>query len=149
MHKLAFVCGFIALASTAVADGGKTGATLLVPTDLKWTDIPNRPGAKIAVVEGDPKAGPSHFYLKYDRGFDGGLHHHTSDHGGYILSGTVIITVDGKETRLPPGSFFFIDGKKPHAVKCDPSGDCLMAVDVRGKWDVIADSPPKATTSKK
>ncbi len=55
--------------------------------------------------------GPSHFFLKYAENFDGGSHHHTSDHGGYVLSGTVLLTVDGKKTRI----------------------------DVRGMWDAIPD----------
>ena len=71
-----------------------------------------------AVVEGDPKVGPSHFFLKYAKNFDGGPHHHTSDHGGYVLTGTVLLTVDGKEARLPPG-FVLLDqgGGKVHSVR--------------------------------
>ena len=48
-------------------------------------------------------------------------------------------TYDGKETRLPPGAFYFVKGGKPHIAKCDPSDECIMTVDVRGKWDVIVE----------
>jgi quercetin dioxygenase-like cupin family protein len=147
MQKLALVCGALALMSTASADQGTPEATLLVPADLKWTESPSRKGAWMAVVEGDPKQGPSHFFLKYEKGFDGGNHHHTSDHGGYVLSGTVFLTVDGKETRLPPGSFFWIKGMKPHAVRCE--GECIQGIDVRGKWDAIPEPPQKGTASQK
>jgi len=120
------------------SDASKTGAILLTESDLKWIADPKRPGTYMAYAEGEPATGPAHFYLKYDKGFAGGLHYHTSDHGGWILSGTVIIEVDGKETKLPAGSFYFIKGKKPHIAKCDLTADCVMTIDVRGKWDAVS-----------
>lgn len=125
-------------ASPMPPDARKTGAILLTETDLEWIADPKRPGTYLAYAEGDPAKGPAHFYLKYEKGFAGGLHYHTSDHGGWILSGTVVIQVDGKERKLPPGSFYFITGKKPHIAKCDPTSDCVMTVDVRGKWDAVS-----------
>lgn len=116
---------------------------LVVPADLKWSENPGRPGASEAVVEGDPKRGPSRLLLKYAKNFRGGLHHHSSDHGGWVLSGTVILTMDGKETRLPPGSFFWIEAGKVHAVRCED--ECIQAIEVRGKWDAIADKAPAAS----
>ena len=83
--------------------------------------------------------GPAHFYTRYAKGYAGGLHSHTSDHGGWILAGTVILVIDGKETRLPPGAFYFVKGGKPHIARCDPGDECIMTVDVRGKWDVVAE----------
>jgi len=118
-----------------------TGATLVVPSDLEWTENPGRPGAWEAVVEGDPKTGPSHLFLKYAKNFEGGSHHHSSDHGGYVLSGTVLLTVDGKETPLPAGSFFWIKGGKVHSVRCEE--ECIQAIEVRGKWDAIPDPATK------
>jgi hypothetical protein len=90
-------------AKSTPPDTSKTGATLLAESDLKWIADPKRPGTYAAYAEGDPAKGPAHFYLKYEKGFAGGLHYHTSDHGGWILSRTVIIVVDGKETKLAPG----------------------------------------------
>ena len=58
MQKLALVCGTLALMSTASADQGTPAVTLLVPTELKWTESPSRKGAWMAVVEGDPKPIP-------------------------------------------------------------------------------------------
>jgi mannose-6-phosphate isomerase-like protein (cupin superfamily) len=114
-------------------------AVLLTLADLKWIDDPVRPGTYQAAAEGDPDVGPAHFYLKYAQGFAGGLHSHTSDHGGWILAGTVILVIDGKETPLPPGAFYFVKGGKPHIAKCDPGAECIMTVDIRGKWDVVAE----------
>jgi len=137
---LGLVLGVVLLVSRALAEGNAGDAILTVPSDLKWAENPSRPGAWQAVVEGDPKTGPSHFFLRYAKNFDGGPHHHSSDHGGYVLSGTVLLTVDGKETRLPPGSFFWIKGAKVHSVRCE--SECIQAIDVRGKWDAIPDKPP-------
>lgn len=145
MRRLALLCGLMAVSPLARADDfATTGAILVVPADLKWVENPSRPGAWQAVVEGDPKVGPSHFFLKYAKNFDGGPHHHTSDHGGYVLTGTVLLTVDGKETRLPPGSFFWIKGGKVHSVRCE--AECIQAIDVRGKWDAIPDPKHAAAT---
>lgn len=113
-----------------------SGVTLVVPSDLQWVANPGRPGAWEAVVEGDPKTGPSHLLLKYAKNFEGGSHHHSSDHGGYVISGTVILTVDGKENHLPPGSFFWVKAGKVHSVRCE--GECIQAIEVRGKWDAIS-----------
>ena len=144
-------CGFalVLLALTAHADPKtdaaakskppalKNGAILLKTSDLDWVEDAKRPGTWRALAEGNPDTGPAHFYLKYQKGFTGGEHHHTFDHGGWVLEGTVILVIDGQETKLPPGSFYFVAGKKPHAAKCDPAADCVMTVDVRGKWDVV------------
>ena len=141
---LGLVLGVVGFVSHARAGDTGSGAILVVPSDLKWSENPSRPGAWQAVVEGDPKAGPSHFFQKLAKNFDGGPHHHSSDHGGYVLSGTMLLTVDGKETRLPPGSFFWINGRKVHSVRCE--AECILAIDVRGKWDAIPD--PRPTSAK-
>ncbi|RPH71106.1 MAG: cupin domain-containing protein [Myxococcaceae bacterium] len=132
--------GVVAFVPQARADDASSGTILVVPADLKWAENPTRPGAWQAVVEGDPKTGPSHFFLKYAKNFDGGPHTHSSDHGGSVLSGTVLLTVDGKETRLPAGSFFWIKGGKVHSVRCE--AECIQAIDVRGKWDTTPVSKP-------
>ena len=157
MKSLAWVLGLLALAGNAQGDDEKSGtnqsskakpasesgAILLVPSELKWTADPKRPGTAMALAEGDPSKGPAHFYLKYEKGFVGGPHHHTNDHGGWILQGTVILELDGTDTKLPPGSFYFVRGNKIHVAKCDAGAECVMTVDVRGKWDAIPDPRTK------
>jgi len=147
MRQLVLLAGVLALSTAADADDKKTAAPkaaiLIAASDIQWTPDPKRPGTYTAPAEGNPDKGPAHFYLKYDKGFAGGLHHHSHDHGGWILQGTVILVVDGVETKLPPGSFYFVKAKKPHLAKCDAAADCVMTVDVRGKWDAISDAPKK------
>src|SRR5215475_7000674 len=77
------VLGFVPHARAADSD---SGATLVVPSDLKWAENPSRPGAWQAVGEGDPKVGASHFFVKYANNCDGVPRRPSSDHGGYVLS---------------------------------------------------------------
>ena len=127
------------------ADSKKGGHAVLTPAnDIKWSDVPNFPGVKMAVLSGDPAKGAHHSMLKFTGGFAAPLHHHTSDHYGTVVAGTLALTVDGQETKLPPGSYFSFKGKGKHMTKCEAGADCVLSMDVRGKWDVIPDGPKPA-----
>jgi quercetin dioxygenase-like cupin family protein len=132
---------FAGLAMVAGAAVAKPGSTVTAAADLKWSDVPGFPGVHMAAAEGDPGKAPSHFFLKFDKGFAAPEHHHNADHYGTVVAGTLVLTVDGKESKLGPGSYFSFTGKKPHATKCDAAADCVLQIDARGKWDVI---PEKA-----
>ncbi len=126
-------------------DAPKGGSAVLIPaSDLKWGDVPGFPGVQMAVLQGNPAKGPHHSMLKLSGGFVAPLHHHTPDHYVTVLSGTVVFTVDGKDTRLPAGSYFSFVGKKQHITKCEAGADCVLAVDSRGKWDVLPESQKPA-----
>ena len=130
----------------AEKDGKKGGNAVLVPAnDLKWSDVPGFPGVKLAVLQGDPAKGPHHSMIKFVGGFAAPLHHHSSDHYGTVVAGTLALTVDGQETKLPAGSYFSFKGKKKHMTKCEAGADCILSMDVRGKWDVVPeDTKPAA-----
>ena len=112
-------------------------AVFAPPGDLKWQDVPDAKGAQLAAVEGNPGKGASHFFIKFAPGFSAPLHHHSANHHVTVISGTVVLTVDGKEHKLPAGSYFAFSGKKPHATRCDTGADCVLSVDARSKWDVV------------
>ena len=118
-------------------------AVLAPAGDLKWQDVPDAKGVQIATIpgQGDPAKGASHFFLKFAPGFSAPLHHHTSNHYVTVVNGTLVLTVDGKDHKLPAGSYAAFTGKKPHATKCEAGADCVLAMDVRGKWDVVAPKP--------
>jgi len=117
-------------------DAGK--AAFAPNGDLKWRDVPDRPGVQIAAVQGDPMKGAARFFVKLPSGFDAPLHHHTADHFTVVVSGTMVFN-DGQDHTLPAGSYFSFTGKKQHTTKCtDPAG-CTLFVDARGKWDVVAE----------
>jgi quercetin dioxygenase-like cupin family protein len=119
----------------AVSAGGG-GAAIEPRAALKWAQG-GVPEVSTCTLEGDMAKGPSHFYLKYAAGFVAPLHHHSPDHYVTTVSGTLVLTVDGKEHRLPPGSYFALTGKKEHAARCEGSEDCVMFADARGPWDVV------------
>jgi len=130
------------LAPRAHADKAKkaTGALLVPATDIKWTDVPGMAGVQTFAVEGDPSKGPSHFFIKFVAGFSAPLHHHTVNHYVTVVAGTLLLTVDGKEQKLPPGSFFSFSDKTKHSTACAAGADCVLSIDARGKWDVIMET---------
>ena len=134
--------------SDPTAPARDAGAVLVPAGDLKWVDVAGFPGVKMAVVDGDPAKGAAHFLIKFTGGFAAPLHHHPSDHYGNVISGTVVLTVDGKDTKLPAGSYFSFKGKKQHMTKCEAGADCLIALDSRGKWDVIPEETKAADKGK-
>jgi quercetin dioxygenase-like cupin family protein len=137
---------FTPLANAKEAKGGS--ATLTPASDLQWNDVAGFPGLKMAVANGDPAKGAAHFFIKFPAGFAAPLHHHSSDHYVSVLAGTIVLTVDGKETKLPAGSYFSFKGKKQHMTKCDAGADCLLFNDSRGKWDVLVEGEAKAAPKK-
>src|SRR5262245_2370848 len=130
----------IAALSLALTGAALAGAASTSKADLKWSEA-GIPGVSMAPVEGDPAKGPSHFYLKYASGFVAPLHHHSPDHYVTTVSGNLVLIVDGKDRKLPPGSFFSLTGKNPHAARCEGSEDCVMFIDARGAWDVVPEQP--------
>jgi mannose-6-phosphate isomerase-like protein (cupin superfamily) len=124
----------------AGAKGGGGGKAVLVPAgDLKWKDDPDHAGVQYATVAGDPMKGAGKFFIKLPNGFSVPLHHHTPDHWGVVISGTLVQNVDGQDVTMPAGSYLSYTGKKQHTTKCtDPAG-CLIFVDAHGKWDVVTE----------
>jgi mannose-6-phosphate isomerase-like protein (cupin superfamily) len=144
-----FVVGTVLLLSApagagddkAAAPKKSPGNAIFVAADqVKWTDA-DIPGVKIAAVQGDPSKGASHFMLQYPAGFVSPEHHHSADHFVTVVSGTLVMTADGADSKMGPGSFFAFTKKKPHIAKCEGSAPCVMSIDARGKWDVVL---PKA-----
>ena len=132
----------LSAAHATAADGKQGGNAVLIPaSDVKWNDVAGFPGLKMAVLDGDPAKGPHHSMLRFTGGFAAPLHHHSSNHYGTVLAGTLVLTVDGKETKLPAGSYFSFKDKQKHLTKCEAGADCVLSMDVRGKWDVV---PEKA-----
>jgi quercetin dioxygenase-like cupin family protein len=148
---LAVLAGWSALGSHALAAeaGAKPANAALIPAaEVKWNEVPGMTGIQIAAVEGDPSKGPSHFLLKFAAGFAAPLHHHTANHFGTVVSGTLVLSVDGKEQRLPPGSFFSFSSQAPHATRCEAGAECVLSMDVRGKWDVVPEVDKGAAKKK-
>jgi len=122
-------------ADTPKKGGG--GAVYFPTADLKWSDVSGFPGVQMASLQGDPGKGASHFFLKYASGFTAPVHHHTAKHYVAVVAGTLVLTVDGKEHKLPAGSYFAFTNRNQHATRCQAGAECVLAMDARGKWDVV------------
>jgi mannose-6-phosphate isomerase-like protein (cupin superfamily) len=125
----------LSVAGVALAKGGPQ--SVVTPSESVQWSAAGVPGVSTAAVQGDMAKGPSHFYLKYAAGFVAPPHHHSPDHYVTVVSGTILLTVDGKEHRLTPGSYFALLGKAVHSAKVEGDQDCVMFVDARGPWDLV------------
>jgi quercetin dioxygenase-like cupin family protein len=136
----------IAAPHAAAKDGGKGGNAIMTPAgEMKWADVAGFPGVQMAVLGGNPAKGPHHSMLKFVGGFAAPVHHHSSDHYGTVVSGTLVLLINDQEYKLPAGSYFAFTGKAKHATRCEAGADCVVAIDARGKWDVVpADAKPAA-----
>ena len=133
----------MSLPPALLAQGVPAKAVFTPAADLKWMGA-GVPGAETAAVKGDMAKGASHFYLKYPAGFAAPVHHHSPDHYVTTVAGNLVLVVDGKEHRLPPGSYFAFTGKAKHAARCEGADACVMFVDARGAWDVVLAKPKAA-----
>ena len=145
-----FVVTLTASALTPFAGAQDTrkssNAVMITVSEIKWADVPGFPGVQMAVLEGNPDKGAHRSMLKFAGGFAAPSHHHSSDHSGTVVSGTLVLTVDGKATKRPAGSYFSFKNRKPHLTRCETGADCVLSMATLGKWDVV---PEKSKTDAK
>jgi quercetin dioxygenase-like cupin family protein len=127
--------------------------TAVMPPDVKWTDAPSiGPGAKTAVVDGDPKSsGPFVMRLKVPPKTKIRVHTHPADENVTILSGTLYFAPGDKfDTKAAkafgPGSYFSIGKGKPmFAYTTDK--EAVAQLHGIGPWGIAylesADAPEK------
>ncbi|HZL69640.1 MAG TPA: cupin domain-containing protein [Candidatus Limnocylindrales bacterium] len=133
------LCGNATPARAADNPMNVTGVEFVPTANIKWSDVPGMADVQIAPLDGDPGKGPSHFFLKFAGGFAAPIHHHTANHFVTVVTGTLVLTIEGKEHRLPAGSYFSFSNKTKHTTRCETGKECILAMDVRGKWDVVLD----------
>ena len=131
---MAISAAVIAAAAGVAIGAGKT--EVVAKADLKWKDM-GIPGVAAAPVSGDMEKGASRFFLKYPVGFVTPKHHHTTDHYCTLVSGTITLTVDGKDHKLGPGSYFALIGKAPHTAKVEGNEEAVFFIQADGPWDVV------------
>jgi quercetin dioxygenase-like cupin family protein len=90
------------------------------PDGLKWVDAAPLPGAKMAVLNGNPaQEGLFVYRFKFPANFKVPPHVHKASESVTVLSGTFFIGLgekfdQGAGTEMPVGSFVFIPPKHPH-----------------------------------
>lgn len=135
----AAVCLALVSAALTALPAAASGKAVVTPSaELQWKET-GIPGVTSAVVEGDMAKGASRFYLKYGAGLVTPAHHHSPDHYVTVVSGTLLLTVNGKEHRLTAGSYFALTDKIPHVAKVEGDLPCVMFIDAKGAWDVVVE----------
>jgi len=115
---------------------GRKGVQV-TPDQMKWIPNPGAPEVMMAVAWGDPSKGPHGAFHKFPAGFAAPLHTHSSDLRAVVISGTMVQAgEDGKEVKLPPGSYFFQPNTWKHTTKCEAGSECLIFATVNGKFDL-------------
>jgi mannose-6-phosphate isomerase-like protein (cupin superfamily) len=126
-----------ALFPAAFVSAGETGKSMVVAqADLKWKAMGNA-GVAAAPVSGDMEKGPSRFFLKYPVGLVTPLHTHTANHHVTVVSGSITLTVGGKDYRLGPGSYFMLADRAPHVAKVEGNQEAVFFIQADGPWDVV------------
>jgi mannose-6-phosphate isomerase-like protein (cupin superfamily) len=127
-----------AIFSAAPALAAETGkSVVLAKSDLKWKAM-GTSGVAAAPVSGDMEKGPCRFYLKYPVGLVTPLHHHTANHHVTMISGSITLTVGGKELRLGPGAYFMLADRAAHVAKVNGNEEAVFFIHAEGPWDVVA-----------
>jgi quercetin dioxygenase-like cupin family protein len=108
--------GLIALPAQAQ----QHGHIVALPESLKWVEPAPLPGARLAVVQGDPsKEGLFVYRLKMPAGYRIPPHLHKASENVTVLSGVFFIGLgekldQSKGQELPVGAFFSVPPDHPH-----------------------------------
>lgn len=137
------IAGAACVASAlAAASLGAAEYIEMMERDVKWQDAPTlAPGAKTAVIDGDPKAaGPFVMRLKLPPHSTIQLHTHPATENVTVLSGTLYFAASDKYDRksakaFGPGSYFSIAAGKPmFAYSTD--GEVVAQIHGTGPWGI-------------
>lgn len=105
---------------------------------------PDGKGPKIAVLSGDPKAGPVAFYIELAANSETGMHKHTSDLHMLMLQGSTTHQVDGgdrSDKELATGTYRFQPGGQFHNDGCRGDQPCRAFVFASGAMDIVPKAP--------
>ena len=116
--------------------------------DIKWVDTPAVPGAQMAVLWGDPKAGENKTMKRFPGGLEIPSHKHTHDLHSVVASGTLLLLVEDEPGReLDAGSYAFIPAGTRHSAICKRPGPCIVFEEQPGAADFIPVEGPVPTAS--
>lgn len=113
--------------------------------EMKWTDVPEVKGVQESVMWGNEAKGAHGTMNKFAAGAEVPLHTHTSDMRGVIISGTLVITPEGRSAKeLGAGSYFFEPAGAKHTTACKAGADCILYRHMPGPFDVKTAEPTSA-----
>jgi quercetin dioxygenase-like cupin family protein len=144
---------FAAVLLTALPVVAQHGAHhVAMPDTLKWVDPPTFPGAKLAIVQGDPsKEGLFVYRVKFPASYKVAPHMHKAAENVTVLSGVFFVGAgekfdQGSAKELPTGAFVSIPAEHPHFAMAGKE-ETLVQVHGVGPTDIRfinpADDPRK------
>ena len=129
--------------------------TAVMLPDIKWQDAPSiGPGAKTAVIDGDPKSsGPFVMRLKVPPKTTIKVHTHPAAENVTVLSGTLYFAASDKfepKTAKPfgPGSYFSIGQGKPMFAYTKDK-EAVVQLHGSGPWGITYLEPKDSMAKKK
>ncbi len=117
MRKLSLT---LILAGSMLAATSWATAQPVLPDNVKWVDNPALPGAKQAVLAGDPaKPGLTAYRVRFPANFQVPAHYHPVDENVTVISGTIHVGMGdkmdmAKGTAYPAGSFSVMPANMRH-----------------------------------
>jgi quercetin dioxygenase-like cupin family protein len=115
---IAFIVLIVATALPADAQHGQHH--IAMPDTMKWVDPPTFPGAKLAIVQGDPsKEGLFVYRVKMPANFKIAPHRHKASENVTVLQGVFFVGAgekfdQGSGQELPVGGFVSIPAEHAH-----------------------------------
>jgi quercetin dioxygenase-like cupin family protein len=107
-------------ARSDTAQSARPPGVIVVRTpEITWQDYPNRPGVKLAVVEGDlAQTGPFLMRVKFPAGFKLAPHTHPTIEHTTVISGTMRLGYgtkdDGPSEEFGPGTIVITPANTAH-----------------------------------
>ena len=134
-----------AMAGEAGASNGIAKSNINMPvTELKWgaTGVIGSNGIdtlQAAHAYGNSSKGEHSTLIKMPAGFVSTVHTHTDDYYGVVINGVAAnASVGEKDIPLPPGSYWFQPGGKPHVTKCISTTECILFISQKAKFDYLS-----------
>ena len=132
---------------------------MLVPGALKWQPFPpGGPGAKLAVLSGDPeKSGPFVIRIRQPAGGKTPPHWHPVDEHVTVVKGTMFLGMGEKLRKrgareFPAGSYLMLPAKAPHFAWVGRKGEGIVQVHGTGPFQIVFVNPaddPRNKTGKR
>jgi quercetin dioxygenase-like cupin family protein len=70
-------------------------------------------------------------YIHKPRGTGARMHSHLNEQLNYVVRGTLIGSVNGKQVRAPTGSLIYIPANAPHTLVADPNDEDVIFLAIK------------------
>jgi len=128
--------------SACVGSGAVAGEapTLWSAAEVRWGDLPGVPGARQALLWGDPERSDHGTLDRWPAGASIPARVAPHDIHIVVFTGTLTIEIDGEEAgQFGPGSFVRIPEGARYAPGCEAAGECNFVKHVPGPETAAGD----------